>query len=356
MKSIVLTGGGTAGHVTPNIALLKRLKEEGFKISYIGSKDGIEKELITKLKIDYYGISSGKLRRYFDKKNFSDILKVIKGTKEASSLIKKLKPSIVFSKGGFVSVPVVIGAKMHKVPVIIHESDISPGLANKIAMPFAAKICTTFPETLDKISNKKGVHTGSPIRNSLFSGTVKEGLKLCGFNDEKPILLVMGGSLGSVKINETLRKSLDSLLNNFQIVHICGRGNLDDNLNNVKGYKQFEYISEELPNIFAACDIIAARAGSNSICEFLALKKPNLLIPLSKEHSRGDQILNAMSFEKQGFSKVLTEEQLDTKTLTENILSLYSERGKYSQCMKQAKVSNGVDEIIKLILKYSKND
>ena len=354
MKSIVLTGGGTAGHVTPNIALLKRLKEEGFKISYIGRKDGIERELITKLKIDYYGISSGKLRRYFDMKNFSDILRVVKGIKEASALIKKLKPSIVFSKGGFVSVPVVIGAKIHKIPVIVHESDITPGLANKMAMPFATKICTTFPETLEKVSDKKGIHTGSPIRNSLFSGTTREGLKICVFNYELPVLFIMGGSLGSLKINDALRKSLDILLKKFQIVHICGKGNLDKSLTDMKGYSQFEYLSEELPNVFAACDIIAARAGSNSICEFLALKKPNLLIPLSKEHSRGDQILNAKSFEKQGFSKVLTEEELSPETLIENIESLYAERGKYSKCMKEAKVSNGVDEVIKLILQYSK--
>lgn len=354
MKSIVLTGGGTAGHVTPNIALLSRLKAEGFKISYIGSKDGIEKELITKLKIDYYGISSGKLRRYFDKKNFSDMFRVVKGVKEASALIKKLKPSIVFSKGGFVSVPVVMGAKMHKVPVIIHESDITPGLANKMAMPFATKVCTTFPETLEKISDKKGVLTGSPIRNSLFSGTIKAGLELCGFDGEKPVLLIMGGSLGSVRINAALRKSLNELLKKFQIVHICGKGNLDTDLIDVKGYKQFEYLSEELPNVFAACDIIASRAGSNSICEFLALKKPNLLIPLSKEHSRGDQILNARSFEKQGFSKVLLEEELNSETLFESINSLYLNRGSYIENMKQAKVSNGVDEIIKLIIEYSK--
>jgi len=353
-KSIILTGGGTAGHVTPNIALLKRLKEEGYKIYYIGSKDGIEKELINKLKIDYYGISSGKLRRYFDKKNFSDMFRVVKGVKEASSIIKKLKPSIVFSKGGFVSVPVVMGARIHRIPVIIHESDITPGLANKMALPFATKICTTFPETLEKISSKKGILTGSPIRNSLFSGTIKAGLELCGFNNEKPVLLIMGGSLGSVKINTALREALNTLLKSFQIVHICGKGNFDNNLTSMKGYKQFEYLSEELPNIFAASDIIASRAGSNSICEFLALKKPNLLIPLSKEHSRGDQILNAASFEKQGFSKVLLEEDLTAETLIEAVNTLYASRGSYTENMKQAKVSNGVDEIIKLILKYSK--
>ncbi len=354
MKNIVLTGGGTAGHVTPNIALLKRLKEEGYKISYIGSKNGIERELITKLKIDYYGISSGKLRRYFDKKNFTDMFRVAKGVKQASSLIKKLKPDIVFSKGGFVSVPVVIGAKIHKVPVIIHESDITPGLANKMAMPFATKVCTTFPETIDKISKGKAILTGSPIRNSLFSGTIKKGLEICGFDDEKPILLVMGGSLGSVVINNAVREALDTLLKKFQIVHICGKGNFDEKFESVQGYKQFEYLSEELPDIFACCDIIASRAGSNSICEFLALKKPNLLIPLSKEHSRGDQILNAMSFQKQNFSKVLSEEELNSKTFTDNIINLFDNRGSYIDSMSNAKISNGVDEIIKLIVEYSK--
>ena len=354
MKSIILTGGGTAGHVTPNVALLKRLKEEGYKISYIGSKDGIEKEIITKLKIDYYEISSGKLRRYFDKKNFTDMFRVVKGVKEASSIIKKLKPSIIFSKGGFVSVPVVMGAKFHKVPVIIHESDITPGLANKMAMPFATKVCTTFPETLEKISENKGVLTGSPIRNSLFSGTIKAGIQFCQFKEGKPILLVMGGSLGSVKINSSLRRALKELLEKFQIVHICGKGNLDNDLLNVEGYKQFEYLSEELPNIFAMSDIIVSRAGSNSICEFLALKKPNLLIPLSKEQSRGDQILNAKSFEKQGFSKVLFEEDLNSETFIESIKQLYSNRGAFVQKMSEAKVSNGVEEIISLIKEYSK--
>lgn len=354
MKNIILTGGGTAGHVTPNIALMNRLKAEGYKISYIGSKDGIEKELITKLGIDYYGISSGKLRRYLDKKNITDMFKVIKGIKEASALIKKIKPSIIFSKGGFVTVPVVIGARMHHVPTIIHESDITPGLANKLALPFSTKICTTFPETLKKVPSKKGVLTGSPIRKSLFSGTMQKGLSLCGFNPEKPVLLIMGGSLGSVKINTALREALPALTSVFQIAHICGKGNLDKSLSGINNYRQFEYLSEELPNLFAAADIIASRAGSNSICEFLALKKPNLLIPLSKEHSRGDQILNARSFEKQGFSKILYEEDLTADTLTENITSLYKNRGVYISAMKNANISDGVEEIIKLIKKHSK--
>lgn len=355
MKTIILTGGGTAGHVTPNIALINKLKSEGYKIVYIGSRNGIEKELITKLGIEYYGISSGKLRRYLDIKNVTDMLKVVKGVKEASSLLKKLKPSIVFSKGGFVTVPVVLGAKIHGIPIIIHESDITPGLANKIAMPFASAVCTTFPETVKKIKKENSYFTGSPIRASLFAGNKQQGLKMCGFTNEKPILLVMGGSLGSVKINTILRESLSDILKEFNIIHICGKGNISSEFKNINGYKQYEYLSEELPNLFACSDIIVSRAGSNSICEFIALNKPNLLIPLPKAQSRGDQILNAMSFEKQNFSKVLYEEDLTKETLSVSINNLYKNKMFYINAMKNAQTTNGVEKIIELIKKYSKN-
>lgn len=351
MKSIVLTGGGTAGHVTPNIALIDYLKKEGYKIYYIGSKNGMEKELITNLNIEYYGISSGKLRRYFDLKNFSDMFNVLKGIKEATSIIKKLKPSVIFSKGGFVTVPVIISSKLNKIPSIIHESDITPGLANKISIPFASYVCVSFPETLNFVPKNKGVLTGSPVRNSLYKGNKNNALKICGFNIEKPILLVMGGSLGSVKINTILRNSLNNLLNKYQIIHICGKGNIDKNLLNKKGYKQFEYISEQLSDLFASADLIISRAGANSIYEFLALKKPNLLIPLSKSASRGDQILNADSFKKQGFSSVLYEENLNEKSLIDNIDDLYKNKDIYIDKMKSVSSCDGVNEIMKIINK-----
>ena len=349
MKSIILTGGGTAGHVTPNLALIPYLKKEGWDIKYIGSKNGIERELIEKEGIPYFAISTGKLRRYASMENVKDIFRVVEGIHEAKQLIKKLKPDVVFSKGGFVAVPVVLAAKAYKVPVICHESDITPGLANKIAMPFAKKVCTTFPETVKYIKKDKGINTGTPIRDMLFSGNKAEGLDICGFTDEKAVVMMMGGSLGSVKINNVLRKDLDSLLEKYQIVHICGKGNFELSLMGKKGYTQFEYVSEELPHIFAAADIIISRAGSNSISEFLALKKPSLLIPLSAKASRGDQILNAKSFEKQGFSMVLQEEDMNEKSLLDAVNKLYGEREKYIATMNESHLSNGTEQVMKVI-------
>lgn len=352
MKTIVLTGGGTAGHVTPNLALIPELLKEGWDIKYIGTKNGIEKELIEKEGIEYHSVSSGKLRRYLSKENVTDVFKVIKGVGEASALIRSLKPDIVFSKGGFVAVPVVLGAKMNNVPIVIHESDITPGLANKIAMPFAKKVCTTFPETVKYIKGGKGINTGTPIRKELFSGNKAKGLEICGFTGNKPVIMMMGGSLGAVKINNCLRACLGQILKDFSIVHICGKGNLDGDKLDVEGYRQFEYVSGELPHIFAVADIVVSRAGSNSISEFLALKKPSLLIPLSASASRGDQILNARSFEKQGFSVVLDEDKMTEESLKKSIYSLYENRGKVIESMNRSGQTNGVEAVMAIIKQY----
>lgn len=349
MKTIVLTGGGTAGHVTPNIALLPYLKKAGYEIVYIGSIDGMEKKLIEDCGITYYGIHSGKLRRYLDKKNVSDVFKVMKGISEATKLIKKIKPDVVFSKGGFVAVPVVVGASRNKVPVILHESDITPGLANKLAMPFAKAVCTTFPEAVAAIPKNKGILTGTPIRDMIFEGNKAKGLELCGFDGSKPVMLVMGGSQGSVKINNFIRELLPKLTEKFNIIHLCGKGNYDKTKENYKGYKQFEFISEELPHIFAATDFVVSRAGSNAICEFLALNMPMLLIPLSRKASRGDQILNAESFEKQGFASVYDEDTMTSKGLYESIINLYENREKYIDNMKKAEVSKGTQAVMEII-------
>ena len=354
MKRIVLTGGGTAGHVTPNMALVPSLKEAGYDIQYIGSYNGIEKRLIEEMGIPYHGISSGKLRRCFDPKNFSDPFKVMKGYLEASHMIRKLKPDIVFSKGGFVSVPVVLAAKRRHVPVIIHESDLTPGLANKICIPAATKVCCNFPETLKHLPENKAVLTGSPIRQELFSGKKEEGLRLCGFDDSKPVLLVMGGSLGAVAINNAIRENLDELLKQFQIIHLCGRGHYDTSLDGKNGYKQFEYAKKELTHLFATTDLIISRAGANAICELLALKKPNILIPLPASQSRGDQLLNAASFEKSGYSYVLQEEELTSNTLLKAVQYVYDEREEYIQTLKESKLNRAIPIIMDLITKYSK--
>lgn len=352
MKKIVLTGGGTAGHVTPNLALIPFLKEDGWEVIYIGSEKGIERSLIEAERIPYYSIPTGKLRRYLSKENFSDMFRVVKGVAEAKKRIKEIKPDLVFSKGGFVAVPVVLAAKANGVPVIIHESDITPGLANKIAMPFAKVICTTFPETLGHISKQKGVHTGSPIRKELFEGNRQKGLETCGFDGNKPVLLMMGGSLGAVKLNQCLRAELPALLQKFDIIHLCGKGNLETDLLKQKGYKQFEYVSAGLADLFASADVIVSRAGSNSICEFLALKKPHLLIPLSKNASRGDQILNAASFAKQGFARVLPEEEMTPESLMENINTLYENRYKYTAKMEKSGLSDGTKGVLSQIRKF----
>ncbi|MBQ9765537.1 MAG: undecaprenyldiphospho-muramoylpentapeptide beta-N-acetylglucosaminyltransferase [Lachnospiraceae bacterium] len=355
MKKILLTGGGTAGHVTPNLALLPLLKKQGFDVSYVGSYDGIEKKLAEEAGLTYHGISSGKLRRYFDLKNFTDPFRVIKGYGEAKRLIKSLKPDVVFSKGGFVTVPVVIAAHKYKVPVVIHESDMTPGLANRICNPYATKVCCNFPETFGHLPKDKGVLTGQPIRNELFSGSKEACLKFTGLSGAKPILLITGGSLGSVAINRAIRNILSTLLENFDIIHLCGKNNVDNSLNDVKGYVQYEYIKDELKDMFAAADVIISRAGANTICELLALRKPNLLIPLPASQSRGDQILNAASFEKQGFSKVLNEETLTDELLSKTITELYTSRSSYISAMEKSSQNDAVTTIVELLSSLSAN-
>ncbi|WP_353894053.1 undecaprenyldiphospho-muramoylpentapeptide beta-N-acetylglucosaminyltransferase [Proteinivorax hydrogeniformans] len=351
MKKIILTGGGTAGHVTPNIALLPKLKKLGYEIYYIGSKNGIERQLIEELNIKYFAISSGKLRRYFHKDNFTDPFRVLRGMSQAASIIKRIKPDIIFSKGGFVTVPVIMAAKLKKVPTIIHESDYTPGLANKIAIPFCSKVCVTFPETLNHVPKEKGIYTGSPIREDILNGDSSEGYKETGFSTNKPVIMVMGGSLGAAKINEHIRNILPKLLDNFNVIHLCGEGKVEEGLLNKVGYVQYPYVKNQLPHLLSITDVVISRAGANSIFEFLALKKPNILIPLSKAASRGDQILNAESFLKQGFSEVIHEESLTDQMLLEKVEDVYKNRASYIEKMEKDSSSLGLDKIIELIEK-----
>ena len=348
-KKIILTGGGTAGHVTPNIALLPGLRERGYEVRYIGSYEGMEKGLIEAEGVPYDGISTGKLRRYLSMENVKDVGRVLKGYREAVKLMKELQPDVVFSKGGFVSVPVVLAAHRTHVPVIIHESDLTPGLANKISFRSASKICCNFPETMALLPAEKAVLSGSPIRKELLSGTREAGLRFTGLSGEKPVLLMIGGSSGARKLNEILREALPELLPDFEIIHLCGKGNRAEELEGTEGYRQYEYISAELKDLFAAADVVFSRAGANAICELLALRKPALLVPLSKAASRGDQILNARSFEKQGFSKVIEEEELTKDSLVAGIRELYRDRETYIAAMEKSSQTNGVDVILDLI-------
>ncbi len=349
MKKIVLTGGGTAGHVTPNLALLPSLKAAGYEITYMGSYDGIEKKLISDFDIPYVGISTGKFRRYFDPKNFTDPFRVIKGFSEAKKFLKQYKPDVVFSKGGFVSVPVVRAAAVLGIPCVIHESDMTPGLANKLCIPVAKKVCCNFPETLKLLPADKAVLTGSPIRAELSQGNKLAGLDMCGFSANKPVIMVIGGSLGAANVNKAVREALPKLLKDFQVVHLCGKDKVDNLLLNTPGYKQFEYIKAELKDLFAMADIVISRAGANAICELLALKKPNILIPLPAASSRGDQLLNAKSFEAQGFSIVIDEDDLTTDLLVDRVFELYCNRQNYHDAMSRSGQMDSIRTIMKLL-------
>lgn len=354
MSKIMFTGGGSAGHVTVNLALIPHFIQEGWSVDYIGSEAGIEKQLIEPLQnVRYHGIATGKLRRYLDWQNVKDPFKVIKGAFQAYRIIKKQKPDVLFSKGGFVSVPVVIGARLNKVPVLIHESDLTPGLANKIAIPFAAGVCTTFPETKQHLPAGKSHYVGAVIRDQLKAGDAARGRKFAGFASTKPVLLIMGGSLGARKINQAVRASLGKLTEKFQIIHLCGKGQVDQSLQSPQ-YKQFEYVNEELPDLLAMSDVIISRAGSNSIFEFLYLRKPMLLIPLTKEASRGDQILNARSFQSAGFCDVLYEENMTPETLVSSVTDLYANRDKYIDNMQKNDRKDALSQLIDLIKNTAK--
>ncbi|MFC4403099.1 undecaprenyldiphospho-muramoylpentapeptide beta-N-acetylglucosaminyltransferase [Gracilibacillus xinjiangensis] len=349
-KQIIFTGGGTAGHVMVNLAIIPEFIKDGWTVDYIGSKNGIEKDLITAIEgVTYHPISTGKLRRYFSKENFKDPFKVLKGTLQAYRIIGKKKPAVIFSKGGFVSVPVLVAARMRGVPAVIHESDYTPGLANKLAIPFAKKVLATFPETMKYLPEQKSEYIGAVVREELFTGNRKKGYELTGLNAEKNVLLIMGGSAGSKKMNQAIREGLDDVLKDFQVIHICGKDNYDDNYDR-PGYVQYEYVKDELKDLLAITDLVCSRAGSNAIFEFLALHKPMLLIPLSLTASRGDQIVNAKSFEKQGYAHVLEEEQLTTETLHQALLQLKKDKIDIKEKMNQYRSSEAKEQVIQSII------
>ncbi|GGM25968.1 UDP-N-acetylglucosamine--N-acetylmuramyl-(pentapeptide) pyrophosphoryl-undecaprenol N-acetylglucosamine transferase 2 [Paraliobacillus quinghaiensis] len=348
-KRIVFTGGGTAGHVMVNVAIIPTFQEQGWKIDYIGSKSGIERELIERLQgVTYHPIQTGKLRRYFSKENFKDPFKVLIGIEQAYRILRKIKPTVIFSKGGFVSVPVLIAARMSRIPAVIHESDITPGLANKLAMPFAKKILATFPETMQHLPEKKAEWIGAVVRPELLQGSKQKGLVYANLTGMKPVLLIMGGSAGAQRINQAVRTKLEELTKQFEIIHICGKDNVDETIN-MAGYTQFEYVHDELPDLLAATDFVLSRAGANAIFEFLALRKPMLLIPLSRQASRGDQLLNADSFEKQGYAHVLDEETLKPEKLVEALRKLKQEGKTLQKNMRKYESHEAKDKVIKII-------
>lgn len=349
-RKIVMTGGGTAGHVTPNIALIDVLQREGWQIDYVGSTDGVEKAMISAINIPYHEVSTGKLRRYLSWKNFFDPFKIALGIGQAYRLMRKIKPDVVFSKGGFVAFPVVVGAWLNRIPVVAHESDLSPGLANRLSFPFVNKICVTFAGAKHHFKQPDKVEiTGTPIRQQLLNGKKAKGLALCGFNSEKPCLLVVGGSQGAQLINNCVRTALDQLCQQFQVIHLCGKGKVDASLTNHVGYCQFDYANEELADLFAASEIVISRAGANSVYEILALAKPHVLIPLSKKVSRGDQIQNARYFQRQGISTVLSDETLSPETLLAAVEDVSTHRKEIIKKIKALGIESATMKIVALL-------
>ena len=347
-KTILFTGGGTAGHVMINIVLIPKFIEKGWRVEYIGSKNGIEKSLVQNVK--YNSVSTGKLRRYWDWENFKDPFKIIRGCLQSYKLIKKTKPDVIFSAGGFVSVPVAIGAWLNRVPIIIREPDSTLGLANKIALPFATKLCTTFPQTGENVSNEKKVYVGPIVREEIEKGNVLRGRRYCEFQQDKPVLLIMGGSQGAKWINDMVRECLDTILLNFNIIHICGKGKVDPSIG-MEGYMQFEYIGDELLHILNMASVVVSRAGSTAISELLFLKKPMLLIPLTNSSSRGDQVLNAEYFSRQGYAEVILQDRVSTNTFIHAVNKLYTNKERYIQNMNGYKKTNdeGIHQIIDII-------
>ena len=318
--------------------------------------NGIEKELIGEGQPDvtYHAIQSGKLRRYFSMKNFTDPFRVGTGFFQALSIIRKLKPELIFSKGGFVSVPVVLAARVAKVPVVIHESDVTPGLANKMSLPFSNHIFTVFEQTLDYVPTGKATCSGAVIRPELLQGVREKGLQIAGFTGEKPIIIVMGGSLGSSVLNEAIRKDLQLITTSFDIIHLCGKGNVDSSLANYQGYKQFEYVTDELPHLLAASNFAVSRAGSNAIFELLALRIPMLLIPLSAAQSRGDQLLNAAYFKSIGTARVLKEEELSLRPFSEELFDFSKEKDHLTSNMLKTEMPKTPEEMVALIMEQRK--
>ena len=348
-KKIVLTGGGTMGHVTPNLALLPHLLQKGYEVHYIGTEKGVEAEKLRAIDgIHYHAVKSGKLRRYFSWQNFTDPFRVIAGAFQSAHLMGKIKPDVCFSKGGFVAVPVVFGAWLHRIPVVCHESDLTPGLANKLCKPFVKKVATTFPECAEALGGKAEM-VGTPLRPELFTGDRRKGLSFLGLKGEKPVLLMMGGSLGAQKVNAALREALPELLATFEVAHICGKGNLDESLNATPGYAQKEFVSAELPDVFACADLVLSRAGSNALMEFQALARPLLLVPYPKGASRGDQILNAQSLEKRGLCRVLLQENMTAATLTESLMQTWADRDALTAAVKAAPPADGTMRVLEMI-------
>jgi len=350
MLKIVFTGGGTAGHIMPNLAIIENLKN--CKIYYFGS-DGMEKNILSKYKnITFVEIPSVKFIRSFTLKNLKIPFKLIKSISYCRKKLEEIKPNLIFSKGGYVSIPVALAGSKLGINILTHESDLSIGLANKIIARKSKHICCSFKETASKYG-KNSIFTGSPIRKKILQGNKSIIIKRHNIKENKPIITIVGGSLGAQAINEIIWNNIEKLTNKYNIIHIVGKGKLKKEYNNKSSYIQIEF-ADDIENYFKASDLVITRAGSNTIFELLAIQKPMILIPLPKKSSRGDQLLNAEIFKKQKFAKVILQENLDINTLESTINNTLINKSTYINNMKQSQNYNGNKKIEELIYIYSK--
>ena len=305
-RTIVFTGGGTAGHVYPGLSVAEVLgKSDDIRIVWIGSAKGMEAGIVRDAGIEFIGVPSGKLRRYFSVRNFFDLFKIFGGLVKSYFVIKKLKPALVFSKGGFVSVPPVVAAGLQKIPVLSHESDLTPGLATRINSRFSDKILVSYEKTAAYLPAGKAVVTGNPVRSAIYDSDPLRGRAASGAGDRK-IILVIGGSQGALQINRLIEEIVGELVSDFFIIHQMGSYSYKES--DLDGWVTRDFIREELPDFIAAADLIVSRAGASTLWESASLGKPSILIPLGGGSSRGDQLKNAEVFGEAGAAVVLKGE------------------------------------------------
>ena len=350
-KLIFMAGDGTAGHINPNLALVEPLQKAGYRVEYLGQKNEMEYPLVTAAGLLFHEVASGRLHRSLNPDTLLTPFRIIKGVWQAIRAIRKEKPALIFCKGGFACVPVAIAGKLTGTKVILHESDLTPGLANKLCAPFASKICVTFEQTLQHLPKEKTVFTGTPIRASLKNGSREKGFELTGLDPAgKPVLMVVGGSQGAGALNDVVSDNLEALLADYQIVHLYG-GEISGYVpKEAAGYFALGYAKDEMADLFAMTDLVLSRAGANAINEFLLLQLPSILVPLPLTVSRGDQILNAQHFEEKGFSYVLPQEKLDLQSLQEALKHVQEHREEYLSAMGASTAKNGTAAVVKVIL------
>ena len=340
---VLIVGGGSAGHVIPALPVIERLKASGHTVTFVGTRSGLEERLVAQAGVRYRGISAGKLRRYFSWQNLTDLFRIVAGVLQSIVLIGRERPQVVFSKGGFVSFPIALAAWLWRVPLVAHESDLTPGLANRLVMPFARSLCVSFPATKVHREGLNILHTGTPLRPSMLHGDAAAGRAALGLSSEQPLLVVTGGSLGATSLNAALRDALPQLLKQYYVLHVTGAGKSEDVA--MPGYDQREYVGEGWGDLLAAADVVISRAGANALFELLALRKPNVLVPLDARASRGDQIDNAAYAEAAGYSLVVPDEALGASALLDAVQRVQADRAAYVAAMQTFEVPDAAAAI-----------